>query len=245
MRRIHADRDNNPCESAQSAFSRGLVFLVISDQRPESHCNSPASETKCVWFETSLSARQGQLIRLQTYSRDAQRKAGDKAMTPEDIRYLYEYNAWANDQIFDAAAALSAEQFTKDLATSHQSVQGTLAHILAAEWIWMMRCRGTSPGRLFDAAEFPTLQSIREKLDEVRREQSSFIGELTEESLQADLSYTNTKGERWTYPLWQILHHVVNHSSYHRGQVTTMLRQLGAKAVMVDSLYYMDVKRSG
>src|SRR5215216_4156622 len=103
-------------------------------------------------------------------------------MTPEFIRYLFEYNTWANDRALEAAATLSDKQLTKNLASSHQSVHGTLVHILAAEWIWIMRCRGTSPKQLFESAQFPTLQSIREKLEEVRCDQAAFIDELTEET---------------------------------------------------------------
>jgi uncharacterized damage-inducible protein DinB len=55
-------------------------------------------------------------------------------------------------------------------------------------------------------------------------------------------SYINTKGEEWKYPLEQMMQHVVNHSSYHRGQVTTMLRQLGVEAVPTDFLVFIDVK---
>ena len=56
----------------------------------------------------------------------------------------------------------------------------------------------------------------------------------------ADMRYRNLRGEFYSYPLWQQLAHVVNHSTYHRGQVTTMLRQLGAAAVSTDLLLYYD-----
>jgi uncharacterized damage-inducible protein DinB len=163
-------------------------------------------------------------------------------MDMKDIKLLYEYNWWANEQMLDAVAVLSHEQFTKDLATSHVSVHGTLVHLLAAEWIWQERCKGISPKKLFDPAEFPTLESVREKLDEVKRDQRSYIDGLSDDSLESVIAYTNTKGEQWEYPIGQILQHVVNHSSYHRGQVTVMLRQLGAKAVMTDFLVYIDEK---
>ena len=86
---------------------------------------------------------------------------------------------------------------------------------------------------------------MREKWAEVEQEQKSFVDGLTDESLQSVIAYTNTKGERWQYPLWQIMQHVVNHSSYHRGQVTAMLRQLGAAVVMTDLLVYVDVQAAG
>lgn len=163
-------------------------------------------------------------------------------MDIKDIQLLYEHDWWANEQMLDAVGALNHEQFTKNMATSHVSVHGTLVHTLAAEWIWLARCKGHSPARLFDPAEFPTLESVREKWDEVKRDQKSFIEGLSEADLDSIIAYTNTKGEQWQYPLGQIMQHVTNHSSYHRGQVTTMLRQFGAKAVMTDFLAYIDEK---
>jgi uncharacterized damage-inducible protein DinB len=65
---------------------------------------------------------------------------------------------------------------------------------------------------------------------------------LTDGSLDNIVAYTNTKGEEWKYTLGHMMQHLANHSSYHRGQVTTMLRQLGAEVISVDLLYYEDEK---
>jgi uncharacterized damage-inducible protein DinB len=163
-------------------------------------------------------------------------------MNRRDIEFLYRYDRWANNLVFGCAAKLTDEQFIRDLQSSHRSVRDTLAHILAAEWIWLQRWLGTSPRSLFDPAEFPDVASLSEKLREVEQDQIKFIGSLTDQSLGGVIAYTNTKGEQWEYPLGQQMQHVVNHSSYHRGQVTTMLRQLGAEAVSVDILYFLDEK---
>ena len=161
-------------------------------------------------------------------------------MNTNDIKHIYAYNRWANESVLDAVSKLTAEQFTKDLQSSHRSVRDTLAHILAAEWIWLERWKGVSPKALFDPADFPTLESVRTRLNEVETECAAFIEGLTDESLTQAVTYTNTKGEKWTYSLGQMLQHVANHSSYHRGQVTTMLRQLGASTREVDLLVYVD-----
>jgi len=161
-----------------------------------------------------------------------------------DIQYLFEYNNWANGKTLDAVSQLTPEQFLKDLHSSHRSVRDTLSHILAAEWIWLERWKGTSPKALLDPAEFPTAESVRRKLSQVETERAEFINGLTDESLAQPITYTNTKGEQWTYQLGHMLQHVANHSSYHRGQVTTMLRQLGFEPAPVDLLVFMDVKRS-
>jgi uncharacterized damage-inducible protein DinB len=163
-------------------------------------------------------------------------------MNKNDIEFLYEYNRWANARILDAASKLTPEKFTVDLHSSHASVRDTLAHVLAAEWIWLERWNGTSPKALLDSSEFPTIGALRTRWAEVEGAQGSFIEGLTDASLDSPVSYTNTRGEQWTYPLGQMMQHVVNHSSYHRGQVTTMLRQIGAEVSTVDLLIFLDVK---
>ena len=161
-------------------------------------------------------------------------------MNKTDIQMLFDYNRWANALILDTVARLTPEQLTEDLATSHRSVHATLTHILAAEWIWLMRCRGVSPKALLDPNDFPDLDSLKRRWAEVEQAQQGLIDEMTDERLDSLIAYTNTRGEQWEYPLGQIMQHVFNHSTYHRGQITAMLRQLGAEVVMTDFLVYMD-----
>lgn len=161
-------------------------------------------------------------------------------MDLERIRALYDFNRWANDRVLEVAEKLTSEQFTKDLQNSFPSVRDTLVHIMGAEWIWLERWKGNSPKALLPPAEFPAVSSIRNRWTEIEREQKGFIAGVTEESLKKVIAYTNLKGDPYQYPLWQILQHLVNHSTYHRGQVTTMFRQLGAKPLATDFLVYYD-----
>lgn len=158
----------------------------------------------------------------------------------EEIRELYEYNRWANHGVLDAASSLTAEQLTEDLRSSFPSVRDTLVHILGAEWVWLSRWRGISPSGLPDSWDLWTFEALRARWSEVERDQWAFVSELREEDVRRIIAYRNTKGEALAGPLGQMLRHVVNHSTYHRGQVTTMLRQLGAKPCATDYLYYFD-----
>ena len=165
-------------------------------------------------------------------------------MNKQDIEYLYGYNRWANARVLDAASKLTPEQYSRDLQSSHRSVRDTLAHILGAEWIWLERWKGVSPNALLNPSEFPTVESLKKRWAVVEGDYTEFINGVTDGSLATVIAYTNTRGEEWAYPLGQMLQHVMNHSSYHRGQVTTMLRQLGAQVNPVDLLVFMDVKRN-
>ena len=163
-------------------------------------------------------------------------------MNRDDIQKLYDYNVWANARTLDACAVLNEEQFTRDLGNSFPSVRDTLSHIMAAEQVWVMRWKGHSPRALWAASEFPTLDALRARWMEVEHEILEFVQNVLAERLGEVITYTNTKGEEWSYPLGHMMQHVVNHSTYHRGQVTTMLRQLGAHATATDFLAYFDDK---
>jgi len=166
-------------------------------------------------------------------------------LNTKDIRLLYDYNHWANTRILDAVSALTVEQFTQDLPSSYRSVRDTLTHIMSAEWIWLERWQGLSPIAMINPADFPDLDALKTKWTEVQREQTDFIQDVTDESLTNVIAYVNTSGETWRYPLGLMMQHLVNHSSYHRGQLITILRQLGAEPVATDFLMFLDVKSEG
>jgi len=158
------------------------------------------------------------------------------------IRQLYDYNRWADRRILAMASTLTNEDFIRPMGNSFSSVRDTLSHILGAEWIWLERWQGRSPKALLDAATFPKVQSLESRWETVEHDQTQFIEALTPQRLVEELAYLNQRGQLYSYPLWKQMVHVVNHSSYHRGQVTTLLRQLGAEAVSTDFLVYYDEK---
>jgi len=158
-----------------------------------------------------------------------------------DILTLYDYNAWANGRTLGTAEALTPEQFLKDLGTSFPSVRDTLVHIVAAEWVWLRRWQGESPTALIPGSDFPTLGSVKDRFATIERERQALLGSLTEERLAQPFAYKDLAGNPYRLPLVQSMQHLVNHGSYHRGQITTMLRQLGARPVSTDmSRYYLE-----
>ncbi len=159
-------------------------------------------------------------------------------MTPEEMRLLYDYNAWANRRALDSCAPLPEEQFRRDLSCSFRSVRDTLAHLMGAEWIWYERWHGRSPAALPEAEQFPNLASVRARWVEIERDIMTFVAGLTAEDLvRIHEFHTLTMGTAAS-PLWQSMQHLVNHSTYHRGQIAAMLRQLGAKPVSTDLIRY-------
>ena len=147
---------------------------------------------------------------------------------------LFSYNQWANRRVVGACEALTNEQFTRELGSSFASVRDTLAHIYGAEWIWLERFGGRSPKALPPVTDFPDLAAVRARLEEMDAALLQYVEGLRAADLDRIVESTNFAGKPISGPLWSLLQHLANHSTYHRGQVTTMLRQLGAKAVGTD-----------
>ena len=159
-------------------------------------------------------------------------------MTPEEMSLLYDYNAWANHRTMDAVAALTPEQFTKPMGSSFSSVRDTLAHICGGEWVWLERFLGRSPAAMPDNSRFADLNSLREHWAPIGSQLLKFVHGLTSEDLNRVLEYKTMKFGVYKNPLWQSLQHVANHGTYHRGQVTTMLRQHGTQPIATDLMHF-------
>lgn len=150
-----------------------------------------------------------------------------------ELQDLYAFNRWANEEILAAATGLSSEHLNRDLGSSFPSVLTTLAHVAQSDWIWLQRWGGVSPTAP-PAWDVSTLPALRGHWVTVQDQREALLASLDDAALDRPIAYRNLAGVASTNPLWQLLRHVVNHSTYHRGQVTTMLRQLGAATVSTD-----------
>jgi len=150
-------------------------------------------------------------------------------MTPDYIRTLVDYNYWARDRILASAEQLSPEALSRSLGSSFSSVLDTLVHIHFAEWIWYQRWQGSSPTAGPDKSQLVSVAALRDEWRPLEREIRTFVESLGPAGLLRVIEYKTMNGQPGTSAYWQMIVHVVNHGSYHRGQVATMLRQLGAK----------------
>lgn len=159
-------------------------------------------------------------------------------MRRNEILDLFAYNRWANERALDAVATLSDEALTRDLGGSFPSVRDTLSHMIGAEWIWLQRWQGTSPSRMPDGWQDQDLAGLRRSYAEIEAEQRVFIEGLSDTDLDHEIHYRTLSGQAHINSMWQLLRHLVNHSSYHRGQIATMMRQLGARPSSTDLILY-------
>jgi len=138
------------------------------------------------------------------------------------------YNAWANARLYRMASQLPDEQYRRDVGAYFKSLHGTLNHLLATDRIWMRRLTGEGdhPTRL-DAIVFDNLPSLTAARGEEDERIINFVQGLAETRLDEVLHYKTMNGSPQQQPLREILAHVFNHQTHHRGQAHTILTVLG------------------
>lgn len=141
------------------------------------------------------------------------------------------YNLWANNLLLSAVEALPQEKQTAGITSSFPSLFKTVLHLLDAEGMWWQRIKlqenvlrpSDSFNGNFEALSKAVRQQDKQWLD--------WVTACNEHGFGHEFIYLNSKRERFKQPVYQVLLQVFNHSAYHRGQMITMLRQLGAEKV--------------
>lgn len=165
-------------------------------------------------------------------------------MNLDYVHFLYGYNYWANERLLRAAEHVSDAQFVAATKHSHGSLRGTLVHTLMAEWMWLSRWQGVSPTTRLRDEDYPTLAALRARWRDEESKMRAFLATLTEHDLTRVIHYTNTRGEPFARPLWEMLAHVVNHGTQHRAESAAMLTDLGHSPGDIDLIYFADERRT-
>ncbi len=159
-------------------------------------------------------------------------------MTLEEMLTLFQYDEWATKRTIESVSPLSEEQYKRDLKSSYGGIHGTLVHIYWADCLWLERWNGNSSFNAISTNEISGLITLNDRWEEYREKLNGYLVNLTDAKLSAPLSYADTRGNNYAEPLRQQMQHRVNHSSYHRGQIVTMLRQLGGKPLATDLILF-------
>ncbi len=150
-----------------------------------------------------------------------------------------EYSNWATQQVLGAVQSLSAEALQADRGNSFGGIFDTLLHIFRADRIWHSRFLGIpNVGFAQPEDEKLTLESLAAAWPQYPQGLATWVRAQSNESLTGDLHWINLKGEPKSEKKYKALLHVVNHGTYHRGQVITMLKQAGGPVVATDLVYY-------
>jgi uncharacterized damage-inducible protein DinB len=143
-------------------------------------------------------------------------------MTPNQLQTQAHYNLWANQRLLEASATLTTEERERDLRASFVSLQGTLIHILWGERGWLSFWQTGSFGPRPTPGDYPDFASLQRAWTTHDEVYVTFLSSLTQADLDAPRILDAT-----TYALGELIQHALNHSTYHRGQVALLLRQLG------------------
>lgn len=153
------------------------------------------------------------------------------------VRYHFAYSRHASEKFLVAAATLTEDEIKRDLGGSFGGVLGTLTHIYQADQVWLHRVRGRAQAGLGGADEIQSLAELQSKWKEVFDGIEDWAAE--EHDPEAVVCFRSAVLKRdCQAKLWQVILHLVNHGTYHRGQVTSMLRQLGHPAPSNDFIFY-------
>ena len=160
------------------------------------------------------------------------------------LRELFAFQRWATAKILDCVAPLTDEEFRRPIGGSFGSLSGTLLHAYGADWVWLERLHGRSPRSLPQGEERASFEELRTRWSAVGDERDAFFAKLSPARLEEWISYVNFAGESCRYRLDEVLFHIANHLTYHRGQIAAQLRQLGKPSVATDYLRLLDAQRS-
>jgi len=164
------------------------------------------------------------------------------AVSADILRQHLAYTTWATARLLEACAKLTPEERERDFNTADKSITGTLAHIYAADRVWLDRINN-APARPFITEGDRDFEVVCREWPALLERWNEWAGGLTDACSQEPLSYKDLKGNPWTTPVWQIVLHVVNHDTHHRGQAAGFIRALGHVPPPLDLIaYYRSLK---
>jgi len=150
---------------------------------------------------------------------------------------LYRFTIWANDRVIAGARQLSPEQLKSPIRPDFYSTFGLLVHMMAAERIWLSRCKGNSPRTLINESDIPSLDALESAWVPLRAEMLEFVSSVTD--TKQVLTYYTTRGVEYQDILWHLILHVVNHGTEHRSQAALYMAMLGIDLGGLDLIVYI------
>jgi uncharacterized damage-inducible protein DinB len=142
---------------------------------------------------------------------------------------LAAYNSWANDNAISWLEKITVEQWEQPVDSSFENIATTVIHVANAESIWLQRLKGVAlEKQVWLTKEFKgTKEEALKVWKQASLDLEKFFTDFDETKMQDDFSFRRLNGEFYTVTYYQVLAHIFNHSTFHRGQLVTMLRQTG------------------
>ena len=155
----------------------------------------------------------------------------------DDFVSLYAYNSWADSRVLGACHKLTPEQYAAEPAPGWSSVRSSVVHLAVVTHGWLHALAGQSAGGIPTESEVPTLDDAERLLEQAHQVFERLLPTLTPERLAAP--QTLRRGSRSAVlPPWVVLRHIVNHSTYHRGQIASKLKRFGVEQPATDFVFW-------
>ena len=159
------------------------------------------------------------------------------SVSADTLREHLLYTAWASSRLVHAIENIPSAQLTQDFQTSEHSILGTLVHVFAADRIWLTRVNQESRAAFVSDSDY-NLNVLQIDWPLIYAKWNEWAARLTDETAAASISYNDLKGNPHASGAWEIVLHVVNHGTHHRGQVSGFLRSLGHTPPQLDLIRY-------
>lgn len=159
-------------------------------------------------------------------------------MTPpkDHLIRMFEYVRWCDHRQCDAARTCDAVKYFHDFGFSFRTVHDTLVHMLSAQVVWLARFEGDSPARMLDRSDLPDLEAVRVRWGAVHAQFGDFLHRQSAQSLARALQWTTMDGKFISLPLGHLVQHCLDHATYHRGQLNSLIKLAGGHPPRV--MYY-------
>ena len=152
-------------------------------------------------------------------------------MSADVLRGHLAYSAWADERLMRAVEQIPPEHLTHDFQTSDRTILRTLVHIFAGDRIWLARVQGQAPAAFVSDADY--------HLSVLQQQWPPLLADWQQiPAPETVIHYTDLKGNPYESPVWEIVFHVVNHATHHRGQVSGFLRTLGHTPPQLDLIRF-------
>lgn len=159
------------------------------------------------------------------------------SVSADTLRLHLDYHAWASRRLLNATDQLTPAELSRDFKTSDKNVLETLAHVFGADRLWLARVNGECPTTLL-TPEDRHLGVLTEQWPVLQQRWKDWAAPLTDRDFQAKIPYRDLKGNPYEHSLWQVVLHVVNHGTHHRGQVSGFLRSMGHQPPPLDLMAF-------
>jgi uncharacterized damage-inducible protein DinB len=156
----------------------------------------------------------------------------------DDFASLFAFNRWANCRVLDACRKLTTEQYGAEPVPGWSSVRATVYHLAVVTEGWLRGLKGDMDDSMPTEAEMPTVEDAERLLERAYQIFDELLPTLTPERLNT-LQTLTRRGRMARLPPWAVLRHIVNHSTYHRGQIASKLKRFGVEQQATDFVYWV------